>query len=60
MNCWSQLPWFVEFGDGVGIHDVLEDDAVVDLKKAKRMYNYNLSTAKLGFKELFGHHKKVP
>jgi hypothetical protein len=24
------LPWFVEFGDGVGIHDVLEDDAVVD------------------------------
>lgn len=30
MNCWSQLPWFVEFGDGVGIHDVLEDDAVVD------------------------------
>lgn len=30
MNCWSQLPWFVEFGDGVGVHDVLEDDAVVD------------------------------
>lgn len=30
LNCWSQLPWFVEFGDGVGIHDVLEDDAVVD------------------------------
>lgn len=30
MNCWSQLPWFVEFGDGVGIHDVFEDDAVVD------------------------------
>jgi len=31
LNCWSQLPWFVEFGDGVGVHDVLEDDdAVVD------------------------------
>lgn len=25
------MPWFVEFGDvGVGVHDVLEDDAVVD------------------------------
>ena len=34
LNCWSQSPWFVEFGDEVGVHDVLEDDdAVVDLKK---------------------------
>jgi hypothetical protein len=30
LNCWSQSPWFVEFGDEVGVHDVLEDDAVVD------------------------------
>ena len=36
LNCWSQSPWFVEFGDEVGVHDVLEDDAVVDLKKSKK------------------------
>ena len=29
MNCWSQLPGFAEFGDGVEEHDLLEEDAVV-------------------------------
>ena len=29
MNCWSLWPGFVEFGDVVEEHDLLEEDAVV-------------------------------